>query len=166
MQVTQFTEHALQLMLLLAELDGRTTVAEAADRIQASRDNLVKVVHHLARRALLTTTRGKGGGIRLARTADAISLGEIVRECEPGIYRGSIPGQPDPFGVAWHAYAMRSTVHEAHQAFLKSFDEKSLAAVLREHGSAAGRGWSSTAHRMNRTDKALDGERSRIKLAR
>jgi Rrf2 family nitric oxide-sensitive transcriptional repressor len=40
------------------------------------------VVHHLGRGGWVATTRGKGGGLRLARPACEIRVGRVVREAE------------------------------------------------------------------------------------
>lgn len=45
--------------------------------------NVQKTVHALGVAGLVETQRGRAGGIRLARAADTISIGEIVRAFEP-----------------------------------------------------------------------------------
>ena len=57
-------------------------VDDAAAAYGISRHHLGQVVHHLAKLGYLTTQRGRGGGIQVARKADQIRLGQLVRETE------------------------------------------------------------------------------------
>lgn len=83
MKLTAFTDYALRvLMFLAAEPDRRATVAEICTAFDVKANHLTKVVHHLARKGWVATVRGKGGGLTLARPAEAIRLGEVVREAE------------------------------------------------------------------------------------
>src|SRR5262245_63969318 len=63
---------------------GRATIAEAAAYFDISEAHLVKVVHFLGREGLLRNTRGRGGGIELARAPDSINIGRVVRLTEGG----------------------------------------------------------------------------------
>jgi Rrf2 family nitric oxide-sensitive transcriptional repressor len=47
-----------------------------------SNDHLVKVVSRLATLGLIETLRGRKGGIRLARPATEINVGDVVRATE------------------------------------------------------------------------------------
>jgi Rrf2 family nitric oxide-sensitive transcriptional repressor len=83
MKLTAFTDYALRvLMFLAAEPDRRATVAEICAAFDVKANHLTKVVHHLARKGWVSTVRGKGGGLTLARAPDAIRLGDVVREAE------------------------------------------------------------------------------------
>ena len=47
-----------------------------------SHNHLVKVVHDLRRAGFVEAVRGRSGGIRLARPASEITLGDVVRYTE------------------------------------------------------------------------------------
>jgi Rrf2 family nitric oxide-sensitive transcriptional repressor len=83
MRVTMFTDFGLRaLMRLAGEPDRSFTTDEIASEFGISRHHLTKVVRDLANAGYVFTQRGAGGGFRLARPADAITLGEIVRLLE------------------------------------------------------------------------------------
>lgn len=71
-------------MYLAAHPAGRATIGEIAAAHAISLNHLTKVVHFLGREGYLANTRGRGGGIRLARAAETINLGELVHCAEGG----------------------------------------------------------------------------------
>lgn len=84
MRLTRFTDYALRLLIHLAERPGaRCTIAEVAAAQRVSEHHLGKVAHALARAGLVKAARGRMGGLSLARPADAITVGEVVRRLEP-----------------------------------------------------------------------------------
>ena len=83
MRLTTFTDYSLRVLMYLANAPGRRgTIAEVAGFYAISEAHLVKVVHLLGREGLLRNTRGRGGGIELARAPRAISVGRTVRLTE------------------------------------------------------------------------------------
>ncbi|PKQ03496.1 MAG: BadM/Rrf2 family transcriptional regulator [Alphaproteobacteria bacterium HGW-Alphaproteobacteria-11] len=83
MRLTLHTDYALRLLMYLAvKPDGRATIREVAETYGISRNHLVKVAHELGRAGFVETLRGRGGGLRLARPAEAIGIGKVVRAME------------------------------------------------------------------------------------
>lgn len=83
MRLTAFTDYSLRvLMYLAADPARRATVAEICAAYDVKANHLTKVVHHLAKRGWVATVRGKGGGLTLARPAEQICIGEVVRDTE------------------------------------------------------------------------------------
>ena len=85
-KLTLYTDYSLRVLLYLSYKDGLpATITEIADFYKISRNHLVKVVHNLGLMGLVETTRGKNGGIRLAKDALGISVGDVVRKTEPDL---------------------------------------------------------------------------------
>jgi Rrf2 family nitric oxide-sensitive transcriptional repressor len=85
MQLTLFTDYCFRVLIYLAQQpQRRVTVTELSDYYGISRHHLVKVVHWLGRQGHVTTSRGKQGGLRLARPATDINIGQVARATEPG----------------------------------------------------------------------------------
>ena len=85
MRLTTFTDYSLRvLMYLAAAPEQRSTIADIASAFAISEHHLVKVIHFLGKEGILLNTRGRKGGIRLARPARDINVGEVVRATEAG----------------------------------------------------------------------------------
>ncbi len=83
MKLTSFTDYSLRVLIYLAaEPTRRATIAEIATAFDVSENHLTKVVHFLGKEGLLATVRGKGGGMGLARAAEQINVGDVVRRTE------------------------------------------------------------------------------------
>lgn len=82
MQLSLKTDYALRIMLMLGATGARATIDQIADRYRISRNHLAKVVQALQNEGLIETTRGRGGGLRLAREPGEINLGDVVRRLE------------------------------------------------------------------------------------
>jgi Rrf2 family nitric oxide-sensitive transcriptional repressor len=128
MRLTAFTDFGLRaLMRLAGEPDRSFTTDEIAREFAISRHHLVKVVRRLAEAGYVRTQRGAGGGFELARPAEAITLGQVVRDLE----------SDQPLVECFRADAgncaltphcrLRQRLAAAHEAFLNELDATSLA---------------------------------------
>lgn len=83
MQLTLFTDYALRsLIYLAARADRSSSVKEIAEHYGISRNHLVKIVHKMATLELIESSKGKGGGIKLANDPATMRLGDIVQLME------------------------------------------------------------------------------------
>jgi Rrf2 family nitric oxide-sensitive transcriptional repressor len=82
MQLSLHSDYALRVLMALAAGDRQLSVDEIARRYGISRNHLAKVVQRLQSEGYVTTYRGRGGGMRLARPANEIIVGEVVRRFE------------------------------------------------------------------------------------
>lgn len=83
MKLSSFTDYALRVLIFLAtDATRRATIAEIAQAFQISENHLIKVVHLLGQKGWVSTVRGKGGGLSLARPAKDVVVGQVVRDTE------------------------------------------------------------------------------------
>lgn len=86
MQLSLHTDLGLRLLMVLARADGRTVaLPEFAASQVVSYNHMLKVVQSLLKAGYVQTTRGRTGGVRLARLPQDIVIGQVVRALEPGM---------------------------------------------------------------------------------
>lgn len=135
MHITQHTDYALRVLIYLGENSGRlVTISEIAERFEISRSHLMKVVNQLVREGFVQGLRGKGGGLRLARDAVAINVGEVVRCMESDMHLVECFGHEskcllDP------GCKLKFALADALKAFMASLDQVTLATLIGTPGT-------------------------------
>jgi Rrf2 family nitric oxide-sensitive transcriptional repressor len=132
MQLTLYTDYSLRVLVYLGlKTDELVTISEIAENYAISRNHLVKVVHNLSQNGFVEALRGKGGGLRLARPAEQINIGDVIRHTEPNFNLVECFDNEDPGGCPINAMCrLKGGLHRAYQAFMAVLDEISLADVL------------------------------------
>lgn len=83
MRLTVMSDYSLRVLMYLgAKPEHRATIQEIASAYGISENHLMKVVHGLGRQGFVETVRGRGGGLRLARPADKIKIGDVIKAVE------------------------------------------------------------------------------------
>ncbi|MFP5508355.1 MAG: RrF2 family transcriptional regulator [Alphaproteobacteria bacterium] len=128
MRLTKFTDYALRVLLYAASLeaDRLATIEETAKVFDISRAHLKKVVLMLTQNGYLEGVRGRTGGYRLARPADQINLGVLIRVTEPdfGMVECFLPGNACRITQACR---LPMVLNKALDNFLTTFDAYTLA---------------------------------------
>jgi Rrf2 family nitric oxide-sensitive transcriptional repressor len=83
MKLTSYTNYALRALQLAALRAPQLVRVDDVVAIHGlARPHIVKIVHELGKAGFLETVRGRNGGFRLARPAEAIVVGDVVRITE------------------------------------------------------------------------------------
>ena len=131
MQLTQFTDYSLRVLIYLAEkTDSLTTVTEIAEYHGISRNHLVKVIHNLAVSGFIATTRGRNGGMVLSRPPSEIVLGDVVRNTEPNFDIAECFDSANNSCVITPTCGLKSIFREAQRGFIKAMDKYTLADAI------------------------------------
>jgi Rrf2 family nitric oxide-sensitive transcriptional repressor len=117
--------------MALAASEEQLSVDWIARRYGISRNHLAKVAQGLQSEGLILTYRGRGGGMRLARPANAINVGDVVRRFESlDSFVSCMGGGP---GCAINGVCgLKPALAGALRAFLDHLDEYSLADLVSE----------------------------------
>jgi len=131
MNLTVQSDYAFRTLMYLAVRDSKiSTIQEISGHYGISRGHLMVLVHRLGGLGFLDNTRGRGGGVKLARPASEIRLDEIVRATEPGFelvecYRGD-----SNRCLITTPCRLRGVLDEAMEAWLGVLSKYSLADLV------------------------------------
>ncbi|NKX63110.1 Rrf2 family transcriptional regulator [Labrenzia sp. 5N] len=130
MRLSQASDFALRILMATGQSDDPQTVDKLSRQLGLAKSHVMKIVAHLAKGGYLETTRGRGGGIRLAKTPDMIRLGDVVRLIEPDL--GVVAClKPEPTVCAFlPRCALKGAMARASEAFLESLNTETLASIL------------------------------------
>jgi Rrf2 family nitric oxide-sensitive transcriptional repressor len=132
MRLNKSTSHAVRILVDCAKADGRLIkVADIAERLDITQQNAFKIVHLLSKAQFLTSVRGRRGGVKLARPAAAIRIGDVVRSIETVGQEGS--------GKAERG-SLNSIVDDALEAFISVLDQHTLEDMAEGSQALAARG--------------------------
>lgn len=126
MRLNVQTDYALRLLMQLAVNDEHlTTIAEVAEVFGISKNHLMKVANVLGRSGLIETVRGRSGGLRLARPAPDIRVGDVVRQMEGDLALAECFRSGNRCLIT-PACRLKSVLTDAMEAFLSVLDQHTL----------------------------------------
>ena len=128
MHLTRYTDYSMRMLLCLgAQPDRVCSIAEIARAYDISQNHLMKVAHDLGKAGYVEALRGRSGGLRLARPADKINVGQVVRQTEQGFELADCGSC-----VIAPACGLSGVLNEALAAFMAVLDRYTLADLLRK----------------------------------
>lgn len=132
MQLTVSTDIALRTLIYLGRKNDVATIQEVSEAFDISKAHLMKVVMTLVAANLLTSERGRNGGVRLALAAKDILIGDVVRLMENSLALVSCmkdDAAPDSCPLLPKC-RLKKIFHKALDEFFASLDQNSLADIL------------------------------------
>jgi Rrf2 family nitric oxide-sensitive transcriptional repressor len=132
MRLTLHTDYALRVLMYAgAKGEALSTIAEIAERFDISKGHVMKVVHRLAQKGYLETTRGKKGGFRLAQTPDQINVGAIIRDMGEDFAVLGCLERAKGYCRIEECCLLRTALRDAIRAFLATLDRYTLQDLLK-----------------------------------
>jgi len=139
MRLTSFTDYGLRMLMRMASAPERAfSTTELAEEFHLSRHHLSKIMQRLAQGGFVITRRGGGGGAVLAKAAQDIRLGTVVRLLEEGqaLVECFGPGGGDCSITG--CCRLKARLRSAEASFLADLDRATLADIaLPQIGRAA-----------------------------
>lgn len=136
MRFTRQAELSIELLVLCARNSGSQaiTTREAAEATGTTKDHAAQIVSDLIHHGFLVGTRGRGGGIRLARSPEAINVGTVLRLMQPGFDNPVETAKDDNSSSAFG-----HLLQAAQRSFVAAFDDFTIAdlALQTEDGRLA-----------------------------
>lgn len=123
MQLTQFTDYSLRVLLYAGLKMRRSTVKEISQNFNISQNHLLKVVHRLARLGWIKSVKGAGGGIDLSPAALDLTVAQIVVEFEPHMKLLECFDPKTNTCPIMGVCKLEKVLHQAHRAFLQELSQ-------------------------------------------
>lgn len=140
MKLTSYTNFALRSLQLAALKAPDLIRVDDVVRVHGlARPHIVKIVHELGVAGFIGTQRGRNGGFRLARPADEIVVGDVVRLTEGPLDLvecfNPVKNTCPLIGVCKLSRALQ----EATRAFMAVLDDLTLADIASNRGDLLAR---------------------------
>ena len=134
MHLTAQTDYALRSLMFLAVRDSkRSTIQAMAEHYGISRGHLMALIHRLGSLGFVETTRGRGGGVRLARPASRIRLGHVIRAVEPHFRLVECFSAESNNCLITDPCRLRAVLDTALEAWFRVLNEYTLADLVRDN---------------------------------
>jgi len=130
-QLTYFSDYSLRLALYLAAHPDRlVTLQEVSRAYGISQHHLTKVVQFLVAQEIVTSVRGRKGGLRLRCRPEEINVGSLVRLTEPHLNLVECFDSRKNTCPIDRACGLKGVFRQAQHAFLEVLDAHTVADFL------------------------------------
>lgn len=130
MRLTRYTDYSLRVLIYLGlQTERLSSIREIADLYGISESHLMKVVQALGQSGYVATLRGRGGGLRLAKSPHEINLGDVVRNTEDDVALVECFAESGACRIAGPC-RLRHVLKDALNAFFAVLDRYTLADLL------------------------------------
>lgn len=131
MRLTRYSDYALRVLIYVGSApSGSASIQQISRAYNISRHHLTKVVNRLARIGVLTTTPGRGGGMRLAMLPEQIRLGDTIRQTEPNFHLVECFDTATNTCPISPSCRLQGIMREALSAFLDKLNQHTLADIM------------------------------------
>ena len=132
MRLTQHTNYAIRMLMYCNSKQGVATISEISQFYGISEKFLGKILGSLTRHGFVATTRGRGGGIRLAIPADQILLGDLICRIEAHFELAECFRPGESACPLVNSCGFRTALKRALQGFFDILNEYTLADLTKK----------------------------------
>ncbi|MGJ9460264.1 Rrf2 family transcriptional regulator [Oceanobacillus sp. CF4.6] len=128
MQLKKYTDYALRILIYTGTKSNTelSSIKEISEVFNISQHHLGKIVFELNKMQLLETVRGRNGGIRLAKPAEEINVGLLVRSLESDFNLLECFDKETDHCVISPACTLKHTLNRALHAFFKVLEDYTI----------------------------------------
>lgn len=135
--MTDHTDYSLRTLMYLNQTQDKVTLSELAEKLQVSRNNLIKVSNQLAKLGLVETSPGRSGGLKLKVDAKKISLRAIIEKTEENFHLAECFAAKEVACSFHKSCKLKLSLQVALKAFLESLGNTTLEDVTPARVSAS-----------------------------
>jgi len=130
MKLTSYTNFAMRSLQLAALKAPDLIRVDDVVRVHGlARPHVVKIVHELGQAGYIVTQRGRGGGVRLAKPAEQIVVGDVVRLTEGPLELVECFNPQNNTCPLVGICKLSRALHDAAAAFMAVLDDLTLADI-------------------------------------
>lgn len=128
MNLKKYTDYALRVLLFtgMKADEELTSIKEISRVFDISQHHLGKIVFELNKMGLIETIRGRNGGIRLAKPAEEINVGLLVRQLENDFVLLECFDKGQNHCVISPGCTLKHVLNRALHAFFKVLEEYTI----------------------------------------
>jgi Rrf2 family nitric oxide-sensitive transcriptional repressor len=131
MQLTLHADYALRVLLYLGSHPERVvSTQEISKGYGISKHHLVRVVQRLSEAGYVTISAGRNGGVALARSAEQIRIGDVVRSTETNLAIVECFDMKTNACIIAPVCQLKGVLQDALQGFLSVLDRYTLADLM------------------------------------
>ncbi|MEM7461140.1 MAG: Rrf2 family transcriptional regulator [Pseudomonadota bacterium] len=127
MKLTSQTNYAIRMLMFCHSKGELTNVKEIASFYGLSERFLFNILQNLTANGYIETIRGRGGGIRLAKSAERIQLGDVVRDMEENFEMAECFEAAGADCPLIGTCGLNKALHEALAAFFVALNQYTIA---------------------------------------
>lgn len=136
MRLTRFTDYSLRVLIHLGQNEeSRVTINQISETYDISKNHLMKVVSNLTRLKFVSAQRGPGGGIKLNRMPEDISLNDVICNTEKHLDDVACPVPNSEYDHCPDG-RLKGYLQHAMQAYIDALGRFTLADVLNPRSDA------------------------------
>lgn len=137
MQITTFSDYSLRILIYLATHSNRVSTDKVAEAYGISFHHVAKAAQHLVHLGHVDSTRGRFGGIALAKSPQQINIGGLLRQTESGIGLVECLREDGGTCLITPACGLKHVLAEAKEAFFVTLDKYTLADIVQSRSALA-----------------------------
>lgn len=140
MKLTAYSNYALRSLQLAALKAPELIRVDDVVKVHGlARPHIVKIVHELGRAGYLETQRGRGGGFRLAKAAEEVVIGDVLRLTEGPLELVECFNQEANTCPLIGVCKLSKALQKATRAFMAVLDDLTLADIASNRGDLLAR---------------------------
>lgn len=130
MRLSQASDFALRILMLLASQKEPMTIEVMSEKLGLVKSHVMKISAKLRKAGIVETQRGRIGGVTLASEPSEISVGQVVRIIEPDFAVVECMQNQASKCSFLPSCKLRKTIRDATDAFLTTLDEQTLDGLI------------------------------------
>lgn len=131
MQLSLHSDYALRVLIYLGTHPGELARTRAiSEAYGISKNHLVRVLQTLGEHGYVDLVPGRAGGVRLARDAESIRLGEVLRRAEPNLRLVECFDRATNTCPIIQVCGLRAYLSDALESFLGAMNRHTLADLV------------------------------------